>query len=138
MNHPATNLFPPFPQGGAPAVSGRKLKICIASFDFVGPVRNGGVGTAFTSLGVALASAGHEVTFLYLSGQHCETKEPLAHWIADYQRKGIRFVPMPEMTSPKLDTMWHMGKAYEAYQWLLANKFDVVHFSEWRAPGYYA
>src|SRR5438477_12563382 len=71
------------------------LRICIASFDFVGPVRNGGVGTAFTSLGEALAEAGHEVTFLYLSGQFCENGQ-LAEWIACYQKKGIRFVPMPE------------------------------------------
>jgi len=40
----------------------RPLRVCVASFDFVGPVKNGGVGTAFTSLAEALARAGHEVT----------------------------------------------------------------------------
>jgi len=47
-------------------------------------------------------------------------------------------VPMPEQCGPKLDTTWPMSKPYEAYQWLLGQpRFDVIHFSEWRAPGYF-
>lgn len=135
----ADSLYPPLPLPASGTIApGRKLKVCIASFDFIGPVRNGGVGTAFTSLGEALAAAGHAVTFLYLSGQHCETTQPLAHWINEYRKKGIHFVPMPEQGGPKLDTTWAMGKAYRAYQWLQTQDFDIVHFSEWRAPGYYA
>jgi glycosyltransferase involved in cell wall biosynthesis len=130
-------LFPPLPGGGPKAVSSRKRRICIASFDFIGPIRNGGVGTAFTSLGEALAADGHEVTFLYLSGSHCETAQPLEHWISDYRRKGIRFVPLPEQLGARLEAPWHMGKSYEAYRWLCGQSFDIVHFSEWRAPGYY-
>jgi O-antigen biosynthesis protein len=135
----ADSVHPPLPLTAAVAAAqARKLKVCIASFDFIGPVRNGGVGTAFTSLGEALAEAGHAVTFLYLSGQHCESAQPLAHWINEYRNRGISFVPMPEQCGPKLDTTWTMGKAYQAYQWLLTQDFDIVHFSEWRAPGYYA
>jgi GT2 family glycosyltransferase/glycosyltransferase involved in cell wall biosynthesis len=126
-------------QTSSASATGRKLRICIASFDFIGPVRNGGVGTAFTSLGEALAAAGHQVTFLYLSGSHCETSKPLQHWIAEYRKKGITFVPMPDQCGPKLDTTWPMNKPYQAYQWLLSQpRFDVVHFSEWRAPGYFS
>ena len=66
-----TATYPALPIDGAARPS-RKLRVCIASFDFVGPVRNGGVGTAFTSLAEALAAAGHEVTLLYVSGQWCE------------------------------------------------------------------
>ena len=61
----AKTLFPGLPASPSPAPA-QRVRICIASFDFVGPIRNGGVGTAFTSLGEALADAGHEVTFLYL------------------------------------------------------------------------
>ena len=75
--------------------SPRPSRVCIASFDFVGPVRNGGVGTAFTSLGEALAAAGHEVTFLFLAGRWCENRT-LDYWIEEYRKKGIKFVPMPE------------------------------------------
>ena len=114
----------------------RKTRVCIASFDFVGPVRNGGVGTAFTSLGEALAAAGHEVTFLFLAGRWCENRT-LDHWIAEYRSKGITFVPMPE-SGLRFETAWHIAKAYEAYLWLKEQNFDVVHFSEWKGPGYFS
>src|SRR5437867_5073862 len=99
---------------GALTEGTRSLRICIASFDFVGPIRNGGVGTAFTSLGEALAEAGHQVTFLYLSGEFCENGK-LEDWISSYQRKGIRFVPMPSAIEPRIEAPFHMTKAYEAY-----------------------
>jgi GT2 family glycosyltransferase/glycosyltransferase involved in cell wall biosynthesis len=135
-----STLFLPLPLSGSPAGLFRRRRICIASFDFSGPVRNGGVGTAFTSLGEALAAAGHEVTFLYLSGDYCETPRTLTEWIADYERKGIRFVPLPEKLEPKLHSHATppMAKSYRAYQWLREQKFDVIHFSEWRGPGYYS
>lgn len=113
----------------------RPLRVCIASHDFVGPVRNGGVGTAFTSLGEALAAAGHEVTLLFLAGNWCENKT-LDHWIQYYAKKNIRFVPMPE-SGLRLDTHWYLAKAYEAYLWLKRQQFDVIHFSEWKGPGFY-
>ena len=129
------SLFPPLPV--APdAKPSRPLRVCIASFDFVGPVRNGGVGTAFTSLGEALAAAGHEVTLLYLSGDWCENRT-MDHWIAHYRQKNIRFVPMPPQAPVRIDAPWHVVKSYEAYLWLRQQEFDVVHFSEWKGPGYF-
>lgn len=113
------------------------LRICIASYDFVGPVRNGGVGTAFTSLGEALAAAGHDVTLLYLSGDFCENQS-LGHWVAEYQKKKIRLVPLAGIRGLKLGSSFHMARSYEAYLWLRNEQFDVIHFSEWRAPGYYS
>ena len=132
---PSKTVFPGLPLAEH-AVPGRPLRICIASFDFVGPVRNGGVGTAFTSLGEALAAAGHEVTFLYLSGQFCENGK-LEDWILHYRKRGIHFVPMPGHPAPRLEAPFHMARAYEAYVWLRNQQFDIIHFSEWRAPGYY-
>ncbi|MFZ0930340.1 MAG: glycosyltransferase [Syntrophobacteraceae bacterium] len=129
--------FSPLPvqtSGDAPAHSAKK-RVCIASFDLVGPIRNGGVGTAFTSLAEGLASAGHEVTLLYLMGQFCENRT-LDYWIADYQKKRIRFVPMPD-PSVKILGSWHSIKAYETYLWLKGQSFDVIHFSEWNGPGYF-
>src|SRR5260370_1344769 len=99
--------FPPLPLNGT-ARPNLPLRICIASFDFVGPVRNGGVGTAFTSLGEALAGAGHEVTLLYVSGLWCENRN-MDHWISTYRAKGIRFVPMP-CGGLKINAPWHVNK----------------------------
>ena len=114
----------------------RPLRVCVASFDFVGPVKNGGVGTAFTSLAEALARAGHEVTCLFLAGRWCENRT-LEHWIEDYRKKGIQFVPLPE-SGLRYEAAWHITKAYEGYLWLKEQNFDVVHFSEWKGPGYFS
>ena len=129
-------VFPglPYEPGRQPS---RPLRICIASYDFVGPVRNGGVGTAFTSLGDALAKAGHEVTMLYVSGNFCENIT-MNHWIAEYRKKGIHFVPMPDVVGFKLAASFHMARSYMVYEYLRRQSFDVIHFSEWRAPGYFS
>ncbi|MFO1488997.1 MAG: glycosyltransferase [Verrucomicrobiota bacterium] len=131
----SASAYPALPlvEGVKPA---RPLRICIASFDFVGPVKNGGVGTAFTSMGEALAAAGHQVTFLFLAGRWCENRT-LDYWIEEYRKKGIEFVPLPE-SGLRYETAWHVAKAYEGYLWLKENNFDVVHFSEWKGPGYFA
>lgn len=131
---PRHHSSPALPIDAAADPSARR-KVCIASFDFVGPVKNGGVGTAFTSLGEGLAAAGHDVTLLFLAGNWCEN-QTLDHWIAYYAKKGIRFVPLPE-SGLKINSRWHINKAYEAYLWLKEQAFDIIHFSEWKGPGYF-
>ena len=134
----ATFELAPYPAlptcGGSRAA--RPLRICIASFDFVGPVKNGGVGTAFTSLGEAMAAAGHEVTLLFVSGQWCENGT-LDQWVAYYAKKNIRFVPMPATCKLKMEWSWSVIQGYQAYLWLRGQNFDIVHFSEWTGPGYF-
>jgi GT2 family glycosyltransferase/glycosyltransferase involved in cell wall biosynthesis len=129
-------VFPPLPPSPAGATP-RKLKVCIASVDFVGPVKNGGVGTAFTSLGEALAAAGHEVTLLYIGGQWCEN-ETIDHWVAWYACKGIRFVPMPAMCPHPIEWSWAGIQSYHAYLWCKQQQFDIIHFSEWMGSGYFS
>lgn len=131
----ASPQYPPLPAPPAGAAPGRR-RVCIASFDFVGPVKNGGVGTAFTSLGEALAAAGHDVTLLFLAGQWCENRT-LPDWIEHYRAKGIRFVPLPD-SGLRINGRWHVNKAYEGYLWLKDQDFDVIHFSEWKGTGYFA
>jgi len=128
--------FPALPLNGAEPASAGRRRVCVASFDFVGPVKNGGVGTAFTSLACALADAGHDVTCLYLAGDWCEN-QTLEHWVAHYKKKGIRFVPLPA-SGLRINSRWHVNKAYEGYLWLREQNFDIVHFSEWKGPGYFA
>ena len=45
-----------------PPAGRQSARVCIASYEFVGPTRTGGIGTAYTSLAEALAGAGHRVT----------------------------------------------------------------------------
>lgn len=116
----------------------RRLRICIATEDIVGPVRNGGIGTTYAALAEFLAKSDHEVTILYLKGHEVEN-ETLDHWIEHYANKGIRFVPVPNYAhidrySAGSDRWIH--SSYNLMRYLIAHPTDVVHVSEWRGSGY--
>jgi O-antigen biosynthesis protein len=119
------------------------LRICIASYEFVGPTKTGGIGTAYTSLAEALAEAGHEVTVLYLGLRTPEDeKVPFSHWVDHYGAKGIDLIELPE---PELDRVFYghfeAKRSYLAYMWLAQRDrerpFDVIHFPETLGHGYY-
>ncbi|MDB5414362.1 MAG: glycosyl transferase family 1 [Rubritepida sp.] len=104
------------------------MRVCLLSLDILGPIRNGGIGTAFTSLAETLAEAGHEVTLLY-PANHTETT-PLSHWVEHYAARGIR-----------LECLYTTGDekrlALAAYHWLKRRDFDAIHFHEWRGIGHF-
>ena len=116
-------------------------RILIATPDFIGPIRNGGIGTAFTALAQRLAAAGHEVTVLYTLGDYCEDGSSIASWVRHYAEQSIHFVPLrAEKNEPKLDSPWYCWHAYRVYRWLKAHadEFDLVYFPEWRGEAYFA
>ncbi len=115
----------------------RRLRVCIATPDIVGPIRNGGIGTAYYALALALAAADHEVTILYTLGQHCE-QESIAVWQERYRQQGLRFVPAPENTAIPLYGSWAVQRSYHTYQWLKQQDFDVIHFPEWSGHGFHS
>jgi O-antigen biosynthesis protein len=117
--------------------AGRTLRICIATHDIVGPIRNGGIGTAYYALAVALATAGHDVTVLYGLGRHCE-RGTIAQWRRHFARLGIRFVAAPEPAALDVRGSWAVRASYRTYLWLKRQQFDLVHCHEWRGIGYYA
>jgi len=129
-------LFPPLPDGIAPAGS-RRLRVCIASCEFIGPIRNGGIGTAYTAMARTLAAAGHDITLLYTQGQHCEN-ESFAHWKAYYQKEGLKFVARPSDPKLSIDAPQLATRSYETYLWLKSQSFDMVHFPEWSGDAYYS
>lgn len=116
----------------------RRLRICIATEDIVGPVRNGGIGTTYAALAESLANQGHEVTILYLKGHEVEN-ETLDHWVEHYDHKGIRFVPVPNYAQADRylagNDRW-IHASYNLMRYLIAYPTDVVHVSEWRGSGY--
>lgn len=106
----------------------RPQRICLLTLDFVGPVRNGGMGTAFLACAEQFRDAGHAVTVLFPAA-YTETA-PLAHWRAHYAARGIDFVPLHLEGREK-----ELG--YGAYQWLKGRDFDAIHFHEMRGIGYW-
>jgi glycosyltransferase involved in cell wall biosynthesis/GT2 family glycosyltransferase len=111
-------------------------RVCIVTCDIVGPIRNGGIGTAYYSLAVALARAGHDVTVLYALGRHCE-QETIPHWVRVYRRLGITFVPLPAVPGPEVRGNYAVRTSLGVYHWLRSRDFDVVHVHEWRGLGFY-
>ncbi len=115
-----------------------RLRICIATEDIIGPVRNGGIGTTYTALSELLARLGHDVTILYLKGHEVENGT-IDQWIDFYAAKSVRFVPVPNYAA--IDRFrtgadrWLHGP-YNMLKYLTDHPMDVVHVSEWRGSGY--
>ncbi len=129
--------YPPLPIPAQGSVAARKLKICIASNDIPGPVRNGGIGTANLHLALTLRDAGHAVTLLYLEEWFAAGD---AHtWSEHYRRLGMEFVHLPGRGDSQDDYCAGRTKTtYACYQWLKQRHFDVVHFHERMGIAYYA
>jgi glycosyltransferase involved in cell wall biosynthesis len=127
------------PKGTDDVVSPRRpLRIGMVGTEFLGPVRNGGIGTAYTKLGEALTESGHDLTFLYASGHFTHTQS-IEHWIEVYRRRGIRLVPLPESPVRLSSISPYLGLSYRVYLWLRDHdEFDIIHFQECGALGYHS
>lgn len=117
-----------------------KLRICIITRDFIGPIKNGGIGTAYTYAAQAFAQAGHDVTVLFCLNVSAE--KTLSYWSDFYSKQGINFVPItePEIEAVKGPVNAAGADSYAAYEWLKnqTEEFDFIHVSEWSALGYYS
>ncbi len=129
--------FPPLPIAEAVDPPTRPLRVCIITPDIVGPVRNGGIGTAYTDTARLLARAGHSVTILYTLGQFTQNG-PIDEWIARYAQDGITLVPLPDAPIPGGKRLGkNIERAYAAYEWMKTRDFDLVHTTEWSGHSYY-
>lgn len=113
------------------------MRICIASPDFNGPVRNGGIGTASRALAETLVQAGHQVTALYALGEWCE-QGVIGDWVEDYARSGVTLVPCPGPEDLVVEAPQAAQIAWRVYRWLAGQAFDLIYFPEWSGCGYFA
>ncbi len=121
-----------------PRAEGPRLRICIVCGEFLGPFRNGGIGTAYTRLAELLNAAGHDVTLLYTNGRFTLT-QPVEYWIQHYLERGMRFVPLPDSPIHLKALSYFLEVAHRVYVWLKSHdEFDIVHFAECAGYGYYA
>jgi O-antigen biosynthesis protein len=128
----------------APGAAGAGIKtarVAIVSYEVVGPTRNGGIGTATTSLACSLAAAGHEVILRYCGWDPLSSDER-ARWQHFYSQFGVDFDALSE-GAPGVDSpSFNQRRSYEAYRWLSEENarapFDVVHFPDCQGHGYYA
>ena len=111
-------------------------KICIVTPDIVGPMKNGGIGTACYWLARFLAQSGYEVTALYTgpfeNGTYAEVR-------AKYAEDQVDFVSLEELKLTKYAYygVEHYGQVSEqVYAFLKGQSFDVVHFQDWQGNGF--
>jgi glycosyltransferase involved in cell wall biosynthesis len=129
---PGLETFGEWPEGE------RQTRICIATEQIMGPVRNGGIGNTYGALAIMLAKAGFDTTVLYLRGTKVET-DTIEHWIEHYAQRGVKLVPCPDYAAAEGLTSnanrW-LRVPYNMMRHLIEHPMDVVHVSEWRGTAY--
>ncbi len=141
--NPVVHMQPPSTEweyGVASHTGDRVPRLLIITPDLHGPIRNGGIGTAFSALAEAASSGGFKVTVLYTLGQHSEDG-PISRWIEHYAAHGVRLIPLDDAKSgtPTIDAPWYRIGAWRVHTWLQQHQqqFDVVVFPEWMGLAYY-
>jgi len=127
-------VFPNLPIGLSSSER-RAARVCIATYEILGPSKNGGIGTAYHSLATTLAAANHRVTILYLWAGRADASE-MRYWQSHFRTLGIRFVPLPASAGIASATDC-MQIACDAHAWLRKQQFDIIHFPELHGHGYY-
>jgi GT2 family glycosyltransferase/glycosyltransferase involved in cell wall biosynthesis len=112
--------------------------ICIVTPDIVGPVKNGGIGTACYHFARLLAKAGHPVSILF-SGELGECQ--MAHWRNHFARINIKFIALAD-TSPVEKTVygstWFYERSWRIFEYLRKAHYSVIHFQDWHANGFWS
>ncbi|MCO1335323.1 glycosyltransferase family 4 protein [Microbulbifer sp. OS29] len=119
--------------------SDNKLRVCIATEEILGPVRNGGIASTYYHLAKGLAAHGHDVHVLYLKGQNVENETP-EHWVEHFSSFGVTLHYLAHTTEIVIGPSQGWQRRYSAaYRWLVEQeRFNVVHSSEWRGGLIYA
>ena len=114
-----------------------KKRVCIATPDILGPIKNGGIGTAFHYLARLLAERGHDVVIAYVNRNASDTNL-MEETRTFYARLGVAFetiVPRPVSVTSLAQVA---APTWALLDWLRAREpcFDIVHVSDWHGLGY--
>ena len=120
---------------GAPP--GPPKRICIATPDILGPIKNGGIGTAYHHVARRLAAWGHDVVIAYVNPNAADAEE-MAATRDFYAGFGVAFEPIVPRPGGNSPLQRAPAPTWALLEWLLAREraFDIVHVSEWRGLGY--
>ena len=117
--------------------AGAKKRVCIATPDVLGPVKNGGIGTAYFHVARFLAERGHEVKIAYVNGNAAD--EGLMEEARSlYAGFGVGFEPIVPTPANRTALAKVSAPTWALLDWLRTHEepFDIVHVSEWRGLGY--
>jgi glycosyltransferase involved in cell wall biosynthesis len=121
----------------------RPARVAIASYEFTGVVRNGGIGTACTSLARALAEDGHDVDMVFTGWPDDPSAESFDRWRAHYERLGLRLDRIDLSAASDSDSVLYNAVHSLALYRLLAERdrerpYDAIHFVESVGHGFYS
>ena len=116
---------------------GTKKRVCIATPDIVGPVKNGGIGTAFHHLARLLSERGHDVVIAYVNPNATDT-QLMEETRAFYAGFGIGFEPIVPRPADKGLVALVSAPTWALLDWFRVFEpcFDIVHVSDWHGLGY--
>ena len=115
------------PAGSLPTQSSyrdAKGRVIIVTPDIVGPVKNGGIGTACFHYARSLANAGYHVEVLFSGTIGDVERQRWAKW---YDSFGIDFRTMDEIPSIGVvvyGRRWHVERAQYILEYLRGRKYD--------------
>lgn len=107
---------------------------CIVTPDFIGPIKNGGIGTHCYWLARDLVASGRTVTVLFTGPIQVEDA---SHWQRHYAGIGVEFVPflaMKQRTFP-VRTFPLQERSLDIYHYLRGRNFQAIHFQDWQGNG---
>jgi glycosyltransferase involved in cell wall biosynthesis/GT2 family glycosyltransferase len=116
----------------------RKGRIALVTPDIVGPVKNGGIGTACFHYARSLANAGYEIEVLFSGDVENEAR---SHWRAWYAERGMVFLALEDVPSPSLPTcglQWFTERAHRIMHFLRGRNYDYVIFQDWHANAFWS
>ena len=112
--------------------------ICIVTPDIVGPVKNGGIGTACYHFARVLVEAGYPVS-IFFTGDVTDCQK--THWRNAYAKMRIKFITLsdaPPVTRFVYGSTSFFERSWRVFEYLRKAQFSVVHFQDWQANGFYA
>jgi glycosyltransferase involved in cell wall biosynthesis len=113
------------------------MKHCIVTPDIIGPVKNGGIGTANFHLAKFLSGElRHDVSILFTGPIENET----ASFWANYYKKEFNIdffsIDLTLYAEPIHNGYWFMVRSHLVDLWLRERNFDQIHFQEWQGNGF--
>lgn len=122
----------------------RPARVAITSYEFNGIVRNGGIGTACTSLARALVAEGHEVDLFFTGWADDPSPEAFERWTGRYAAEGMRLHWFDQASLVRQYDAPVYGAAHSLalYRQLAEHDaerpYDVIHFVESVGHGFYS
>jgi O-antigen biosynthesis protein len=119
-----------------PDVDGKGY-VAIITPDIVGPIKNGGIGTACFHYARTLANAGYRVDVLFSNNV---TEKARSHWKAWYAKRGITFLTLDDclrVTVPLHGCRWAFERALRIMAFLRQRNYDYLIFQDWYANGFW-